>query len=85
MKKMKKVMHVNLNYEKKKRICKNKTTKEKKKCDNLYNDKENMKNRGQEEKKRKGYSSLLNRRDVTSSNFLRIFPPQLCYFSHHIY
>ena len=30
MKKMKKVMHVNLNYEKKKRICKNKTTKEKK-------------------------------------------------------
>ena len=57
----------------------------KKKCDNLYNDKEHMKNRGQQEEKRKGYSSLLNRCDVTSINFLRIFPPQLCYFSHHIY
>ena len=31
------------------------------------------------------YSSLPNRRDVTAINFLRIFYPQLCYFSHHVY
>ena len=31
------------------------------------------------------YSSLPNRRDVTAINFLRIFHPKLCYFSHHVY
>ena len=31
------------------------------------------------------YSSLPNRRDVTAIIFLRIFHPQLCYFSHHLY
>ena len=31
------------------------------------------------------YSFLPNKRDVTAINFLRIFHPQLCYFSHHVY
>ena len=31
------------------------------------------------------YSSLPNRRDVTAINFLRIFHPHLCYFSHYVY
>ena len=31
------------------------------------------------------YFSLKNRRDVTAINFLRIFLPQLFYFSHHLY
>ena len=31
------------------------------------------------------YSSLPNRRGATAINFLRIFHPQLCYFSHHVY
>ena len=31
------------------------------------------------------YFSLKNRSDVTAINFLRIFHPQLFYFSHHVY
>ena len=31
------------------------------------------------------YSSLPNRRDITAINFLRIFHPQLCCFSQHVY
>ena len=31
------------------------------------------------------YSSLPKRRDITAINFLRIFHPQLCYSSHHVY
>ena len=31
------------------------------------------------------YSSLPNRHGVTAINFLRIFHPQLFYFSHHVY
>ena len=34
---------------------------------------------------KKVYSSLPNRGDVMTVNFLRIFHPQLCYFSHHVY
>ena len=31
------------------------------------------------------YSSFPNRHGVTAINFLRIFHPQLCYFSHHVF
>ena len=31
------------------------------------------------------YPSLPNRGDVSAINFMRIFHPHLCYFSHHVY
>ena len=38
-----------------------------------------------EGKIKNNYSSLPNRPDITAINFLRIFHPQLSYFSHHVY